>query len=115
MRCLHITNESLKAYNISRGFLFKNNCSNNFLNLVVLTSTLSDSHCLITKYYAGDRHPRVGMVLACLADVYAWRGKAKGTGDIIITEVSRFSKRYYVALKMFYFIFRRCRMHGMDE
>jgi hypothetical protein len=39
------------------------------------------------SYWSGDKHPRVGIILACMADVYACRG-SKGTGDIIITEVS---------------------------
>ncbi|OAE25945.1 hypothetical protein AXG93_1712s1240 [Marchantia polymorpha subsp. ruderalis] len=35
---------------------------------------------------SGDKHRRVGVVLACLADVYARRGKARGTGDLTLTE-----------------------------
>ncbi|KAL2654050.1 hypothetical protein R1flu_022178 [Riccia fluitans] len=35
---------------------------------------------------SGDKHRRVGAVLACLADVYAKRGKARGTGDLTLTE-----------------------------
>lgn len=32
----------------------------------------------------GDRHARVGIILACLADVYARRGITKGSGDSFI-------------------------------
>lgn len=32
----------------------------------------------------GDKHPRVGIILACLADVYARRGKVMGSGDSFI-------------------------------
>ncbi|CAM6087823.1 unnamed protein product [Calypogeia fissa] len=34
----------------------------------------------------GEKHPRVGAVLVCLADVYAQRGIKKGSGDTILTE-----------------------------
>ncbi|CAK9201678.1 unnamed protein product [Sphagnum troendelagicum] len=45
-----------------------------------LTEALSQA-----EHINGDKHPRVGIILACMADVYACRG-SKGTGDIIITE-----------------------------
>ncbi|KAL3686023.1 hypothetical protein R1sor_004045 [Riccia sorocarpa] len=48
---------------------------------VQLTKALNYS-----EQISGDRHPRVGAVLACLADVYAKRGKARGTGDLTLTE-----------------------------
>lgn len=39
------------------------------------------------------------MVLACLADVYARRGKARGTGDLTLTEV----KDLFFKSEMFFF------------
>lgn len=44
----------------------------------------------------GDRHARVGITLACLADVFARRGKVKGSGDsfIIAEGLYRRSQEY---------------------
>jgi hypothetical protein len=38
-------------------------------------------------YWSRDKHPQMGIILACMANVYACRG-SKGTSDIVIIEVS---------------------------
>jgi hypothetical protein len=50
-----------------------------------------------TVSFQGEKHSRVGTVLACLADVYTQRGIKKGeSGDVILVEVRFFELNYEI-------------------